>query len=415
MKTPSVEEMDTLKYTELRKLAKAAGLKSNLKAGRLLRTLKKHFHPAVLTEQSSSDSDGNSTLPDDAQGRLDEEEKTSSCHVTHRRGRGKKEIQVDSSPERENKMKLFQGDGAENDVEETSIPASGSTLQKPQRTDDETRENTANTAEIKTRRRSKRNPSSGKNLVGKIPKSAGVSKAGSKPSTPNFKRLHESHFRKMESIDKYLERKQKRLDALSSCIQDVTTLNSNQISQKTPGSNTKKSLQNKFSLLSPAPQTGYHFSVKTPANRRSAGKRSILVDKSGANPSMLSSSKMNVRFSGATKDNEHKYSLVKTPARKSSFTFVPSTNNCEPSESLPRSSIKAAQRMEETGTPAAVVTTPFKFTAENMATPNTNKKIKFNLQASLARPLGYQPHKGDLSLGEKLQKTKVKYRASQPY
>ncbi|XP_077116813.1 nucleolar and spindle-associated protein 1 isoform X2 [Ranitomeya variabilis] len=390
MEAPSVEELETLKYPELRKLAKAAGLKGNLKADRLLRTLKAHFHPAVVTENSSGDSDGNSTLTDDTQGSLDDTEQVSICYVTNRRGERKKKIKAYSSPEMKNEIKQIQGEGAENDTEETSIPVSTSMLPGQQSEEAETRETKEDTAKITTRRRSKRNPSSGKKRRTKVPKRDAVSKAGSKPSTPNFKRMHDAHFKKMESIDKYLERKQKRLDAISSTIQDVKMLTKNS-NQKTPGSNTKKSLQTRFSLLSPVPQTGFLFSVKTPANTRSAGKRSILVDKSGAKPSTYSSSKMNVRFSGATKDNEHKYSLVKTPARKSS-TFMP--NNGESRKSLPQSSMKATPATKETKIPAAI--TPFKFTAENIATPNNSKKMKFDLQASLSRPLGYQPHKGKL-------------------
>ncbi|KAM3919237.1 nucleolar and spindle-associated protein 1 [Leptodactylus fuscus] len=391
MEVPSVEELDTLKYSELRKLAKAAGLKANVKADRLLKTLKKHFYPAVLAE-TSSDSDGNSTLTDDSQCRLDEEEQISICHVTQRRGRNKKETKADSSPEMENRIEPIQGDGVEGSAEETSVLVPTSVLQKQQCAEDKTQENTEEAVGRTTRRRSKAKRSSGNRSGGKIPRLAGVSKAGSKPSTPNFKKLHEAHFKKMESIDKYLERKKKRLDAISSSIQEANLLTKNSNEKKTPGSNTKKSLQNRFSLQSPVPRTGQLFSAKTPANPRSGGKRSILVDKSGVKPSTYSSSKMNVRFSGATKDNEHKYSLVKTPARKSS-TFVPNINS-EPRKGLPLSSIKAAKVTEETNIPAA--TTPFKFNAENMATPKSNTKMKFDLQASLSRPLGYQPHKGKL-------------------
>ncbi|XP_069585400.1 nucleolar and spindle-associated protein 1 isoform X2 [Ranitomeya imitator] len=389
MEAPSVEELETLKYPELRKLAKAAGLKGNLKANRLLRTLKAHFHPAV-TENSIGDSDGNSTLADDTQGSLDDTEQVSICHVTNRCGERKKKIKANSSPERKNEIKQIQGEGAENDTEETSIPVSTNVLPGQQSEEAETCETKEKIPKITTRRRSKRNPSAGKKRRSKILKRDSVSKAGSKPSTPNFKRMHDAHFKKMESIDKYLERKQKRLDAISSTIQDVKMLTKNS-NQKTPGSNTKKSSQTRFSLLSPVPQTGFLFTAKTPANTRSAGKRSILVDKSSAKPSTYSSSKMNVRFSGATKDNEHKYSLVKTPARKSSSTFVP---NSESRKSLPQGSMKATPANKEAKIPAAI--TPFKFAAENIATPNNSKKMKFDLQASLSRPLGYQPHKGKL-------------------
>ncbi|XP_069806065.1 nucleolar and spindle-associated protein 1 [Dendropsophus ebraccatus] len=387
MEPPSVQELDTLKYAELQKLAKAAGLKANLKADRLLRTLKRHFHPASSAENSSSDSDGNSTLPDDVQGTTDEEEQVSVCHVTLRRGRGKKERQADSSPEMETKVKPIQGDGVELDAEESPAPVSTSVQQnqpdEPQKT--------IVVAEKAKKRRSKGRRSSGKRPSSKIPRS--VSKISSKPLTPNFKRLHEAQFKKMESIDKYLERKQKRQDAIPTSMQEVKmTKDSERLSQKkTPGSTSKKSLPNKFSLLSPTPQS-FLFSSKTPTNQRSVGKRSILVDKSGVKQSTFSSSKMNVRFSGATKDNEHKYSLVKTPARKSS-TFVANKNTSEPRKSLPLLKKNAAQGTEEANITAV---TPFKFTAENMTTPNTNKKMRFDLQASLARPLGYQPHKGKL-------------------
>ncbi|KAG8560458.1 hypothetical protein GDO81_014989 [Engystomops pustulosus] len=391
MEAPSLEELDTYKYPELRRLAKAAGLKANLKADRLLKALKKHFHPSVITE-SSSDSDGNSTLTDDSQVKLDEEEQISVCHVTHRRGRGRKENQAGSSLEKENQIKPVQGEDSGNDVEETSVPVSTIELQTQQSAEDKTRETTADAAKKPARRRSKGKRSSARKSSGKISRIAAISKAGSKPSTPNFKKLHEAQFKKMESIDKYLERKQKRVDPISTSSQEVKMLTQNCNQKKTPGSNTKKSLQNRFSLLSPGPQTGHLFSAKTPANPRSARKRSILVDKSGAKPSTLSSSKMNVRFSGATRDNEHKYSLVKTPARKST-THVPNTKQSDPRKSLPLSTIKASQSFHEMNVSSA--TTPFKFTAESMVTPKSNKKA-FDLQASLARPLGYQPHKGKL-------------------
>ncbi|XP_018421542.1 PREDICTED: nucleolar and spindle-associated protein 1 [Nanorana parkeri] len=426
MEVPSVLELDTLKYSELQKLAKQAGLKANLKADRLLKALKKHFHPDALPEQMSEDSDGSCTLSDKDESQSCEVKEELACHVTDRRGQRNKKIQnklistvisleADEHDQAKQvpKCEEIQENNNEED-EESARPGSARRQRKRQRPKDVISE------------KKKLGQTGNSPPATKIPRHTGrLSKAGSKSSTPNFSSLHEAHFKKMESIDKYMERKQKRLDAVSSSIDEVKimAMKSNLLTQaeKTPISSSKKLLQSKFFILSPTTQKGLDFPAQTPASQRqsarcSTASRSILANKSEKRVLVQSVSKMNVRFSKTTKDNEHKQSLIKTPARKSSCFKTPDHESrgslsiqkkehvLDANESLlcgsdlnsEASEISLHKEESEENNMNPSATTPFKFTAQPATTPNTNKKLRFDLQASLSRPLGYQPYKGKL-------------------
>ncbi|KAM4664352.1 nucleolar and spindle-associated protein 1 [Discoglossus pictus] len=437
MEAPSVQKLEAMKYSELQKLAKGAGLRANMRADKLLKALKAYYHPECKTESLSEDSESNSNLDtDELNSSQEKNDQAPVCHITHRRGRGKKTIQTEASP----KLELSANDAGsgsalqaleneppqvvigedKNDVLKT--PSSEKASRKRQRAEAETSEKEASEMKKPTVSESKKcarpsqdNGVTGAPPAGKIPRYTGrVSKPPSKPTTPNFKKMHEAHFKKMESIDKYMERKQKRLDAVSSTLQEVKILakksNLLKLMEKTPVSNSKKPVQGKLSLQSPAPRKSLQSPVhkvspspaRTPANKRRSGRgsmasKSILVDRTGFKPSVFSSSKMNVRFSEATKDNEYKRSLIKTPARKSCYSAVTPTSELRRSTPTTRKSDVKPLNLE---TPAEktlpLVTTPFTFTAQNAMTPSTANKSKFDLQASLAKPLGYQPHKGKL-------------------
>ncbi|XP_072284864.1 nucleolar and spindle-associated protein 1 [Pyxicephalus adspersus] len=367
MEVPSVQDLDGLKYSELQKLAKQAGLKANLKADRLLKALKKHFHPDALPEQISDNSDGNWNLNDndESQSWEEKEEHISTCHVIHRMGQHFEETQKESvstvkslkAGETDIFAHMSQCDQIqENNLKDKEVARPGYAKRERKR------QRPTDTVSGKTKETSP---------AAKVLRHKGrLSRVVSKSSTPNFKKLHEAHFKKMESIDKYMERKQKRLEAVSSSIHEVKmmAMNSNLLTEaeKTPVSSSEVC------------DVGY-------------------------------------RFSEITKDNEHKRSLIKTPTRKSSCFKTPESKTrrsfpqhktepvsnadkdlklcvtdleSEESKSLLNKKRSAENKMNQSAT------TPFKFTAQLTETPNTNKK--FDLQASLARPLGYQPHKGKL-------------------
>ncbi|XP_032480713.1 nucleolar and spindle-associated protein 1 isoform X2 [Phocoena sinus] len=365
MTVPSLEELDSFKYSDLQNLAKSLGLRANLRADKLLRALKAHLKNEARKENENQDEIQTSASScDEIEVQLSSQEQAEREPVGHVTKTRRRRRTVYRSPDSQNQEKH------ENQALRTVVEAPS----LPNKSQDENAVPSG---------KSGINGNEGPKIPSERKKSLytdGFSKRGKNKrtasTTPNFKKLHEARFKEMESIDQYVERKKKHFEEHNSF---------NEL-KKQPGT--------KGVVATPVPPRERLSVARTPASQRgSQGRphagRSTLCVKGLAKRSALSATKMNVRFSAATKDNEHKRSLTKTPARKSPHVTT--------SGSTPKGqAVLETHKLKTTRAESAAVITPFKLTAETAQTPISHRKPVFDLKASLSRPLTYEPHKGKL-------------------
>ncbi|XP_061651494.1 nucleolar and spindle-associated protein 1-like [Phyllopteryx taeniolatus] len=349
-------DLDSMKYAELRGLAKQLGLKANMKADKLLKAVKKHFEQQKETEEDKvEEMEANVT----AEVKADESKVvvcSSSVFVNTRRGKTNNEKKRACDPnaklddERRSEVvplghvlkqrRLSSPSKIEREGEHEPLVESSSTSSRVQ--------NDAKDDAVNVPRVAK---------AAKIPRYKGhqVKRAALKPATPNFQKLHEAHFNKMESIDDYVQRKKKM--------------------NMEPVQELKAAKASGVSLFSPAP-----YRTKNPPAEGKPDSQNKMVKKQKdavLQPFVLSTRRINVRFSEAS-------SLVKTPARMS-LALAASTPK--------------QQTARERKSTASSVTKPsasFVFTGNTSVTPGTQKKSAFDLKASLSRPLTYKPHTGKI-------------------
>ncbi|CAL1575500.1 unnamed protein product [Knipowitschia caucasica] len=347
-------DLDSMKYAELQKLAKELGLKANMKADRLLRGIKQHYEKEQDQHRDNNVVEEN--VPPDAPKAVEDCDVSvpspASAFVNTRRGKGAA-----------NKRGLSAATGP---APEKSIEPADSQSAKKRRL----------ALEVEVPTTVKESKAEGKVAkAGKIPR---LQKIPLKPVTPNFKKLHEAEFNKMESIYSYFQRKTKQMETYKNSVTEL-----------------KKPVQSRTSLFSPASSSKTQVEERRRHTLLSASKTKIGAKKSvgkedvSFKPSILSTRRINVRFSEATKDNEYKKSLIKTPARMSPCV----------ASSTPQEKSGAKTNAVKTKTLSASKTPgPFVFTGNTstITTPGTQKKNAFDLKASLSRPLNYKPHTGKL-------------------
>ncbi|XP_023807447.1 nucleolar and spindle-associated protein 1 isoform X2 [Oryzias latipes] len=359
-------DLDSMKYADLRSLAKQLGLKANMKANKLLKAVKQHYKQQ---EAAGGKDDRVSHADQDAvketssprvfvnarrgRGRRDSGKTTSGAAVTPKAARADAEPEASSSKTRRASKRRASSEQNSPEPQEELQP--DACVEAPARVETEPE------------------PKPKVSKAGKIPRYRGSQqKAALKPLTPNFKKLHEAHFKKMESIDTYVERKKRKVDTLKNPVKELKSKNAAGSSMFSPPSGKK-----------PAEEKSRHtlLSASKAPSSRPAGSAAPF------RPSVLSTRRINVRFSEATRDNEFKGSLLKTPARMS-LCLVSSTPQA------------AAGAGPHTGRPStfSAQKTPrtFVFNGNTSLTPGTQKKATFDLKASLARPLTYKPHAGKL-------------------
>ncbi|RVE57581.1 hypothetical protein OJAV_G00217600 [Oryzias javanicus] len=325
-------DLDSMKYADLQSLAKQLGLKANVKANKLLKAIKQHYG-----EQQEAG----------GQDRVREEEETTNTA---------QDGVVETSSPRD----------AQDEAESCSSSSKSSRAAKRRRSPEqklpEPQEELQPDTCVEAPAPVETEPKSKVSKAGKIPRYRGnQQKTATKPVTPNFKKLHEAHFNKMESIVTYVERKKRKIDA-------VKELKSSSAARA--AGVRRHTVQNVRTGQSPRP-------TKT---LRSGRRRAVHVQRA----------RINVRFSEATRDNEFKGSLLKTPARMSPC-LVSSTPAAQTGAAAAAAHARRPSTLSAQKTPGTFV-----FNGNTSVTPGTQKKPTFDLKASLARPLTYKPHSGKL-------------------
>ncbi|XP_005381337.1 PREDICTED: nucleolar and spindle-associated protein 1 isoform X2 [Chinchilla lanigera] len=376
MTVPSAEELGSLKYSDLQNLAKRLGLRANLRANKLLKALKTHLKQEAQQENKNQDeSQAFASSCDETEAQItsgEQAEKEPVDHITKTRRR-RKTVHRDPVSQDHSEISLSHFTELQNqeDQENWDLGTTGKISSLPDKSLGEEYAVSSGKAEINANEDSKE-PSEKRSHY-----TDGFSKLGNKKrtavTTPNFKKLHEAHFKEMESIDEYIKRRKKH-----------------------HSSHELKQPSRERGVMTPVPPGSLSVACTPASQRRSQGqaqgpaRRSAMSLKGSVKHAGLSATKMNVRFSAATKDNEHKRSLTKTPARKS--PHVTMCGNTAKGQAVFGTPMLKTNK----GNSAAAVITPFKLTTVGTQTPVSSKKPVFDLKASLSRPLNYEPHKGKL-------------------
>ncbi|XP_060938524.1 nucleolar and spindle-associated protein 1 [Limanda limanda] len=408
-------DLDAMKYAELRNVAKELGLKGNMKADKLLKLIKQHYQKEKDEEQGQAPpaveedvNAGQEAAQESEDATPQEEVSSSAVFVNTRRGRGNGTKRKISDTEAE--CDVSPPAAAEGDVEAAAAPRGARRSKKrkvssvkdsdqPEPQEDsqvpESEQQLANMTDEAPVHGTEKATKAAK--AGKIPRYQGLQLKNKqlKPVTPNFRKLHEAHFNKMESIDSYMQRKTKQMDTYRASVKELKNLSDKTKLQQTDGKPPAKANRSRTSILSPAPvnkrtaegrRTLLSATKAPPPQKEAAGKEAAPF-----RPSVLSTRRINVRFTEATRDNEFKRSLVKTPARMSpcvtSSTPQIQTTGEAKSINVKNTTVSAAKN------PGAFIFTGNTSAAE---TPGTQKKQNFDLKASLSRPLSYKPHTGKL-------------------
>lgn len=233
-----------------------------------------------------------------------------------------------------------------------------------------------------------------KKAESQIPRFVKFAQKGKAGKIPDFAKMHENNFKKMESLDTYIEKKKKLTDTITKQLDKAKVL----------------SMEHN-SLVK-------QLKSKTPRNTDTHDPKFI--------PAVTSTAKMNLNFgTSSSTDSQNKQpfkfgSSSSQPVEPFKFTakpvpaapkVVPKQRQDIKSATMPKPKPKTSDD-SKAGRKSSGNPTPSKplLNITNNANRSINKSMtgtpskKFDLAASLAKPLTYKPHTGKLKSWEPKQK-----------
>ena len=399
-----MEDFENLKYKDLQKLAKAAGIKANSPKAELVKALIELQASSNVENNENKDVDvGQSPelLADDidveTQNKLNEtyEKENSTLNVTF----DKEDTDLDDSQRTEDQS----ADGSnsrfiefmDKDVDEVSFRRSS------RRSIERNRSSTPISA-VKTKRASIANKTPSRDYLSKknktplrqvvktpgsikkksesnIPRFMKFASKGSSSvrKVPNFAKIHAKNSVKMESLDDYLDKKKKLTDTV------------------------KKQLDNARALAEE------HSSIVKKVKSSLADSKFV--------PKVTCVAKMNLNFGNMrkSKDGVEPFKFNSKPVAAAPKAAPKERKDLKASTKTKAGQNKKPKRTSlDSPKPLLNITNTNKSLnmtnkSMNMTDKSLNNGKKFDLKASLAKPLSYQPHKGKIKPLEKKKKEVV--------
>lgn len=233
-----------------------------------------------------------------------------------------------------------------------------------------------------------------KKTESQIPRFVKFAQKSKSGKIPDFAKMHENNFKKMESLDTYIEKKNKLTDTITKQLDKAKAL----------------SMEHN-SLVK-------QLKSKTPRNTDTTDSKFV--------PAVTSTAKMNLNF-GSSTENQNKQAF-KFGSSSTTKTAEPFKFSAKPVPAAPRVVPKQRQDLKSSTMPKHKTQNVIKPARKSLVNPapskpllnitnNANKSInstnksmtgtpskKFDLAASLAKPLNYKPHTGKLKTWEKKKK-----------
>jgi len=421
--------MENLKYKELQKIAKSKGIKANLPKADLIKALKNDGIETAEKDNVQTRSDNGNPSSQEADDTIDEEEQNNlnetfekeAASVVLNRTFDKDELEED----KDITLETLDSSGSDSNTRFVEFMAD---TKKQQKTDDceiefkknrrtrsmenvssltSTPEIITNKVGVKSNRKSmsmrkmtpvdylsKKNRTPLRNTVrtpmsiqkakeSQIPrfvKFAQKSKAG---KIPDFAKMHEKNFSKMDSLDTYIEKKKKITDTVTKQLEKAKAL------------------------------TDEHNSLVKELRAKRGRVGVVDATDSAFIPTVTSTVRMNLDFGNSKEQsNDHKPFVFSAQPKTAASKVIPKQRQAIKTATKAASKLgnvsKSRKSQGEVGPLVNITNNANKSLNSTNKSMNGTPSKKFDLAASLAKPLTYKPHTGKIKPWEKKKKADQK-------